>query len=268
MPKWVKNEDIWKKAKSKVDRDKYNDEVYWKIVTDVYKKMGGEIKENLNYLERIRNLKERLEDKTPQQRVNLAWDLFKKIMSQTENLSEPPKFIGDDRDSLLGNIGLLGFGAQFNFNNEYNDEMFGFYEAENELKKQIEKFKKEVKKILKIKWKNNKTKFTHNYFQGTITTFTLLGTAFFKEYIAYLKDFNTGKNIILGRYKNRHDAEMDELGLYGFSQIFVWRENEKPHIYYWKKNGKKTEILKEFDNNEEMRKYVDNLEIVIEEVDL
>ena len=62
MPNWVKNHGLWKKAKSKVDKDKYSDEVYWKIITDVYKKMGGEIKSKESYLKRIRNLKERLEE--------------------------------------------------------------------------------------------------------------------------------------------------------------------------------------------------------------
>lgn len=41
MPSWVKDEDIWEKAKKEVDFSKY-DEPY-AVVTEVYKNMGGEI---------------------------------------------------------------------------------------------------------------------------------------------------------------------------------------------------------------------------------
>jgi len=41
---WVMDEDIWDKAKKAVDKKKYPGERYWRVVTDVYKNMGGRIK--------------------------------------------------------------------------------------------------------------------------------------------------------------------------------------------------------------------------------
>lgn len=51
MPKWVRDEDKWKKAKEIVkkeyDKDEKNPE-FWKIVTGVYKNLGGEIESKKN----------------------------------------------------------------------------------------------------------------------------------------------------------------------------------------------------------------------------
>lgn len=48
MPSWVKDEDKWEKAK-KIVKKEYNlsekdEEKFWRLVTGIYKRMGGEIK--------------------------------------------------------------------------------------------------------------------------------------------------------------------------------------------------------------------------------
>lgn len=43
---WVKDEDIWEKAKKEVDKDKYDEDSYWAVVTEVYKNMGGKKKKS------------------------------------------------------------------------------------------------------------------------------------------------------------------------------------------------------------------------------
>lgn len=45
MPKEnIQNEDIWEEAKDAVDKDKYDEDSYYAVVTDVYKNMGGKFK--------------------------------------------------------------------------------------------------------------------------------------------------------------------------------------------------------------------------------
>jgi hypothetical protein len=43
MPAWINpaDEHIWEKAKKAVDKTKYDNETYWKIVMDTFFKMGG-----------------------------------------------------------------------------------------------------------------------------------------------------------------------------------------------------------------------------------
>jgi hypothetical protein len=40
-PSWVASEASWEKAKAAVDKDKYQGDLYWQVVTTVYKEMGG-----------------------------------------------------------------------------------------------------------------------------------------------------------------------------------------------------------------------------------
>jgi hypothetical protein len=42
MPSWVKDEDIWKKAEKAAEKSGARDK--YAVVTEIYKKMGGEIK--------------------------------------------------------------------------------------------------------------------------------------------------------------------------------------------------------------------------------
>gem|GEM_PF-5707818 len=46
MPAWIREEDepIWEKAKKAVDKSKYDNTTYWKIVMDTFFKMGGKRK--------------------------------------------------------------------------------------------------------------------------------------------------------------------------------------------------------------------------------
>lgn len=53
MPSWVKDDKIWAKARKAIDKSKYDNATYWKIVTDVYKKMGGKIESYKLRLERL-----------------------------------------------------------------------------------------------------------------------------------------------------------------------------------------------------------------------
>jgi len=43
-PKWVANEKIWDRAEKAVSKKKYKGDSYYKVVTDVYFKMGGKKK--------------------------------------------------------------------------------------------------------------------------------------------------------------------------------------------------------------------------------
>ncbi len=40
---WVEDEDIWEKAKAEVNKDDYDEDSYYAVVTDVYKSMGGKV---------------------------------------------------------------------------------------------------------------------------------------------------------------------------------------------------------------------------------
>jgi len=55
MPSWVKDEDMWEKAKKKVKeiKDKKQEEFSsndWGLVTHIYKNMGGKIAEIVNFV--------------------------------------------------------------------------------------------------------------------------------------------------------------------------------------------------------------------------
>ena len=85
MPDWVKDEDKWNDAK-KAFKKSYDKEPKtdkdWAIVTDIYKKMGGEIESVEKMLEQLENNKEDVKMESYKEKLD---KLHESVMKEAED---------------------------------------------------------------------------------------------------------------------------------------------------------------------------------------